>query len=954
MGGCMNTVTKAHDSSRRIALFLAATLTFTTAVAQQATEKGLIPVDEIIVTGSRIRRQVLESPSPLTVISGDTFSDRGAVNVEDVLLLMPQVGGVITSEVNNGSDGTAQVALRALEPQRTLVLINGRRMVPATNDGIVDINSIPAAMIERVEVVTGGASAVYGSDAIAGVINFILKKDFEGLEVTGIGGVSHEYDAQKYGLNVTAGTNFDSDRGNVTFSLGYSKRMGVFQSKRDHSRIDRQGEGSSVGIAGRLDNQGTNPFCATSSTGLCADPDPLDPDVNNNYVDGGSAAFNVDGSIRDFINQLPENNGGVGDRYNFAPVNYLETPQDKWTITAVSNYEINEHAKPYFEGHFLSSRTQSQLAPVPLAFPSRALSLDNPLLDQSVLDLAATRADPDAPLLFRRRMIETEARQENFEFNTFQFVAGTEGAITGGWNYDAYYIYGQTRETDNLFNDISAERVDAALAGCPPGNLVPDCRQVNFFGPGNISASDAAWLQQGLVADNFLFEQNIFSAAVTGDLLELPAGPLGVAFGAEYRENRSKYDPGAPKFKDDLIGFNGQLPIEGSFDVSEIFAEARVPLLKDAPGAERLDLEAAVRFADYSTVGKQTTWKAGLEWAPVADITVRTIYNQASRAPNVFELFQAGDSNAPTVDDPCAWVLADGSAQYDPDGVTPTAPPPEIAAICALQGLPPAFQITQPNSQIDEIQVGNPDLKEETAKTWSFGIVLQPRWVEDLTVTVDYFDITIDDYIDRVFGGTDGLISACFSSGVTTQLEYDASPSCSLVERTASDELFDTLPLSNVAKLETSGIEAEVNYLHDFGQIGQLTVRGNLNYVNSWKLGGQEFAGDSTFDHLTIPEIASTVQVNWDWQDLRAGLTWHHIGSVTDVGGCDCSVDAQDYFDLGGGYQVTEMLNVNLLIGNLFDNDPPDVLNGVTNTNTDNAVYDGIGRYFTMSATMKF
>ena len=348
-------------------------------------------------------------------------------------------------------------------------------------------------------------------------------------------------------------------------------------------------------------------------------------------------------------------------------------------------------------------------------------------------------------------------------------------------------------------------------------------------------------------------------------------------------------------------------------------------------------------------MGTQDTWKASVEWAPVSDVTLRAVYSRATRAPNVFELFQAGDSNAPTVDDPCAWILPDGSSQYGGGG-----PPPNIRAICTLQGLPAAVPITQSNSQIDELQVGNQDLKEETAKTWSYGFVVQPRWVENLTFTVDYFDIQIDDYIDRIFGGTDGLISACFGSGVTTLAQYNTDPACKYVERTASDELFDTLPLGNVAKLETNGVEAEMDYAYDFGDIGQFSVRGILNYIGEWKLGGQNFAGESTFDHGTIPDISSTVQLNWNWRDLRAGLTWQHIDAVKDSGGSDFHVPSMDYFDLGGGYQFTETLTVNVLVGNLLDNTPPLVLNGVTNSNTDNTVYDGIGRYYTMSAKMKF
>jgi outer membrane receptor protein involved in Fe transport len=895
-------------------------------------------IDEIIVTGSRISRENLESPSPLLIVSDEVIQSRAPVNIENVLNLYPQIQPDLGSEVNNGGNGTATVDLRGLEPKRTLVLINGRRMVPATNKSEVDIDAIPLALIERVDIVTGGASAVYGSDAMAGVVNFIMKNDFEGFQLDGTAGVSRHWDAQRYGVSATFGSNFSDGRGNVTMSVGYTQRQGLLQSERSFSAIDQQSNGSSVGPAGRLDDEPNNCF----GGGICDNPN------------SGPYAFNPDGTIRPFINQLPELNGGVGDRYNFAPANYQETPQERFTIAALGHFDLNDHVQPYAEAYYVNNETESQLAPTPMAFPSRALPLTNPLLQPDVLALAATRPDPTAPLLMRRRMVEVGNRQDNYEFDEMQLVLGARGNITGTWNWDSYYSYGRTTETESLFNDLSAIRVDAALAGCPPGNLVPDCRAVNFFGPGNISPEDAAWLNAGLVADDFEFERNVYSLTASGEAFDLPAGPLRTAVGYEWREDRSKYFPGAPKEKGDIIGFNAQQPISGSDSVKEIFAEVRAPLIADRPGVQLLDLEAAWRFSDYESVGGEKTYKIGAEWTVVPDLMVRVMFNEAVRAPNIFELYQAGDEDFPSVDDPCATTLADGSTQT----ITP-----EVEAICTLQGLPPGVPLTQSNSQVQELDFGNPDLQSETAETWTYGVVLQPRQVENLAITIDYFDIEIEDYIDKIFGGPNGLVNDCFASGITTQAEYNASLSCSNISRNASGELSLVVPLGNVSKVETTGIDTSISYAHDFGAIGALSLIGNITWLDTWKLDGDDFAGTSTFDRGTLPEWRSNLRLGWTWRDLDVSLNWQFIDSVDDIESFDdpgtpevevLDVDAQSYLNLSASYQVTEPLRVTFIVENLTDNDPPLVLNGVTNTNTDNTIYDTIGRYYAIAANLRF
>ncbi len=914
----------------------------TPAQAQSNESSGASQIEEVVVTGSRLRRPDLDSPSPISIVNEEFFEQKGTVNVEEVLNQLPQIVPGLGSQVNNGGDGTATVDLRGLGPTRTLVLINGRRFVPATNTGRTDLNAIPANLLERVEVVTGGASAVYGSDALAGVVNFILKDDFEGIEMGARFGQSTEGDAKTKDVFATFGGNFADDRGNAVIALSYYQRDPLFQDAREFTAVDRQSNGSATGIAGRLDNSPFNPFGAFNGTAA-----------------GSNYAFNANGTVRRFVNALPETNNGVGDRYNFAPVNYLATPQTRRTLDAFLTYNINESAQAYVETYYIQNRQNLNLAPTPAT--NLVLPVTNPLLTQSARDLLATRVvnpasplptGPNAPAIFRRRMVEFGPRLNVAKFDLTQIVAGAKGKLANDWNWDTYYSFGRTDSNVGIEGDISKARLNASLAGCPAGSPA-GCRVVDFFGPGKISAADVAFLRIGSAVDTLVFDRQLVAATANGPVGTLPAGEVSVAVGVEYREDKSIFNPSEASLIGDLSGFNPMAPISGGFDVKEGYAEIGVPLLRDKPGAQNLSFSGAVRVSDYSTVGQLTTYKGSLEWSPVDQLKVRGSYAKASRAPSVFELFQAGDTNAPTVTDPCALIRPTGAPQV----VTPAT-----QLICQFSGLPaPGTLAVQSNSQATSSRVGNTNLDQEDGKTFTAGLVWQPPFLRGFSATLDYYDIKVTNYITRLAGGEASQVTACFTSGVTTAAQYAADPNCANIGRQSNGDLFITSPLVNTGELKTNGFDLALNYAFGWDNVGKFSVRADAGYMNSYNLDGNEYVSQTSTDFGTLPKLRTNLRLVYDRGPFQASANWQRWGEVdTRPGdaqdGNDVTIPAFNYLDLAGRYRFGSDENYDLAIAitNVTNKSPPLILTGFTNTNTDNSTYDSIGRRYVVSVTAKF
>lgn len=883
----------------------------------------------IVVTGSLIARPDLTSNSPISVVSGEVLEDQGAVNVEEALNQLPQVTPGLNANVNNGGNGTVSVDVRGLGSSRTLVLVNGRRMVPSNNTGVVDLNVINPLLIDRVDVVTGGASATYGSDALGGVVNFILKNRFEGVELTSQYGVTSRGDSQIWSVGGIVGGNFADDRGNATLAVSYTERSPSFQSERAWSRIDQNG-GSATGVTGRFDNLFSNPF-----------------------VPGGNRAFNPDGSVRPFVNNFDLTNPAT-DRYNFAPVNYIQTPQKRFTITALANYDINDSINFYAEASYVQSEVKLQLAPTPAT--NIFVNANSPVLSPSALALAASRANPTAPLTFRRRMVEVGPRIQTFNFDVTQVNVGIKGELAAGWNYDVYYARGRVDSAQGLQNDVSRARLTSGLNGCPVGTPA-GCVPVDAFGAGRITAAAANYIRIASAVDQFGFDRDNVVGVINGSLGSLPGGDIGVAFGAEYRRDASSFIPSDPAQTGDLTGFNAVKPIDGSFNTKEVFGEVRLPVM------DMLSIDLKARYSDYSTVGGNFTWSVGGEFKPIDDVRFRATYSVANRAPSVFELFQAGDQGFPAVTDPCF--------RGQPTGTLP-APSAGVAAICVLQGLPdPRTNVlVQTNSQIEATFLGNTNLKEEQADTLTAGVQLTPSFAPGLTLSVDYFDIKVDGYVARVQGGTVGLVAACFAQNITTAAQLAADPYCSLLSRRPNGDLLARVPLTNEASagvnnvLKTRGIDFTAAYDFGLGFVGlensKLGLSSNVTYLMDYKFNGTEFAGFASGDFGTLPHWKANTRLTYSDDALSVSLNWQYIGKSTDtfgdIGGAFGTgpIKAVSYFDLNSRVNVGDNLELFGGIQNLLDKQPPSVNAGFTATNTDETLYDALGRRFFIGAKVRF
>jgi outer membrane receptor protein involved in Fe transport len=898
--------------------------------------------DEIIVTGSRIRLDDFVATSPISTLTSDVIESTGRTNIEQLLNTLPQVVPGLSATSNNPGDGTATVDLRGLGPTRTLVLINGRRLNPSVNDGTVDLNNIPTPLIERVEVVTGGASAVYGSDALAGVVNFILKEDFEGLDIGYQNGFSDQGDGNEFQVDMVLGGNFAAGRGNTTLYASYYDRESILQADRSYTRVDTTG-GSYISRGGRLDNVSNNPYPET---------DDGDGGDTQNY------AFNPDGTVRGFVNLLPETNDGVGDRYNYSPDNFLLTPQKRFQLGALGRFEINDHAEAYAELLYVDSRNSVQLAPTPATNVS--VDLGSPFLTQSALDLLALRADQTGPAVLSRRMVEVGARSQENDSKLGQITVGLRGDINyKDWQYDTYMSYGRTDYDNYTSNDVSRSRFEAGIAGCPVDYLQfnPGYVAVNPFGAGNISADAADWVRLNF-ADSTAFRRTVVNGTINGTLMALPAGDMGFALGAEYREDKSSYRPDQAKQSGDILGFNAQQPISGSFDVKEIFGELRIPLVNGAPGIGFLDAELGIRYSDYSTVGDVTAYKAGLNWSPVDAVRVRGMYQRASRAPSLFEILENGDQGYTGI-------------YYDPcEGADPLVDP-DTAAFCAEQGVTDTLTFNTGSTQNEFFEYGSAALKEETTNTWTLGVVLQPDLIPDLQISIDYWNIEVEDYINPLGGGAIGVIDACFVSlDLNGPACYSDELGLPLIYRDLSSNLKVNVPLVNESRLKTSGVDLQVQYgipmdfaskrISGLGETLQLSFM--LSWLDEYVLDGIDYADTSGYYNIqgTFPEYKAVLRLAYDIGPVNAAWTTTYIDAMKNQGNIPAfedggynSIPSHTYHDLSAAWAIDETFELSAGIRNLFDKEPP-VYDNYIDQNTDPSSYDMVGRFYFAGVRARF
>jgi iron complex outermembrane recepter protein len=764
-------------SSLAVILFSIASPSFaqqqTDEPALQAAEEEVVE-DAIVVTGSRIARPELNVANPIVAITAEAIEKTGQVNITDILIRNPALTASRGSSLSGGADagfgetGGNFLDLRNLGENRTLVLVNGRRHVAGVpNSAAVDINSIPQDLIEKIDVLTGGASAIYGADGVSGVVNFVMKRDFEGLTARAQAGISSRGDAASQLISIVAGKNFADNRGNVAIAYEYNNSNRV-------SSFDREFTGNPLKTFGIFRNLADFPD----------DPNVPDRIVYNNITWADSApdgAVDLDGDgVPDFTGSGLVYDRGVLLRSaagraiggsNTPTAGYfgdLQPKSQRHSGNVLASFEFSPALRIFAEGKYVQAKAFSVGQPSFDFFT--ILAQDNAFLEDR---FGVGSASPDGALLSRDNF-DFGIRGESNKRQTYRGVLGADGAISDNARYEISYVYGQTKARNTQTSNLIADRYFAALdavrdpvsgqivcrstlngaADIDPNNFGQQastftpgtgsiCRPLNVLGNG--VASQAAL--DFVLADNTnrsKVEQHVVSGSISGDfgaLFSLPGGPIGFAFGAEYRKEKSQDTPDQLIQDGSFRDFAAVAPSSGKFDVKEIFAELNAPILADVPFAKLLSVSAAARVSDYSTVGTTYTWKFDGIYAPIDDIRFRGSYSQAVRAPNIGELFQPNSGTFLFVTDPCDVTRLN-------DGTSTRAA--NCATILSGLGLTPAQIATfSPSTDAQNttsrrgLAGGNPNLTEETAKTWTAGVVLRPSFIPGLTATFDWYDIAI-------------------------------------------------------------------------------------------------------------------------------------------------------------------------------------------------------------------
>jgi outer membrane receptor protein involved in Fe transport len=916
-------------------------------------------IERIAVTGSRIRKADFISNAPVATLEQEEFTLTATVNTESLLNTLPQVVPGLDRTSNNPGNGTATVDLRGLGSNRTLVLIDGTRAVPTTAGGSVDINTIPTSLIKTVEVLTGGASAVYGSDAVSGVVNFILKDDFEGVEVSTGYEVTEKGDAGIFNVDLTVGGNFADGKGNAVFNMSFTDRDDLFQGDRSFAETAFFDDGE-----GGLEPGGSS---GVPGTGIFAGG-------FGDYSPSSGIIFNQDGSVRPFVT-----GGDTNDFYNYAPVNYLQLPQERHQMTALGHYDINDNTTVYGRAMFTDSRVPSQLAPTPI-FQTASFTLDGspfitPEAQQIISDAIGSGVDTDgdgiddeASALLRRRLREVGPRRSEDAFTSFQFKAGIKGFFgESNWGYDAYYQTGKVNNSTSQLGNVNRDRFNQALlldlAADPSGGTCQDtsangstsgCAPINIFGEGNISQAGADFLKTA-VASTAVFNQKVAAFNINGDTegwFELPGGAIGVAFGAEHREETFEFLPSQDLAAGTIAGFNGAPALAGGQKVDEYYIEAALPLLDGAPFAEMLELELAYRYADYDTVGSVESYKVAGSWVPVENIRFRAGFNTAVRAPNIGELFAPRAEGFPGAADPCS-----ASGAVDTSAA--------VRSLCEATGVPsnvvfsPA--INPAAGQVRAVGGGNPNLKEEEAETLTVGAVWTPT--DEFSISVDYFDIEIDDAVAGFGGGANNILATCYD--VNDPTGGLGSDYCNSINRRADGTIdFISTGSQNVASIILKGYDVISSYSMDLYE-GNFSI----NYIGTYTTDSTStaFAGA---DAITCagefgadcgeptPEYKHRVTFKWSNDDVTAQLLWRHIGEVDDddeatVQTVD-SISGRDYLDASATYFISDNYRITAGVDNLLDKKPPVIGDNDEQANTWPATYDVFGRTYFVNFTASF
>lgn len=906
------------------------------AFAQDQEQDDQSALEEVIVTGSRIKRADLSSITPVSVVTGEEFKISGNLNVEQKLAELPQTLPAFGPSSNNPGNGTATVNLRGLGTSRTLVLVNGRRYIPSSQSGVVDLNTIPGSLIKQVDITTGGASAVYGSDALSGVVNFQLVDDFQGAEFSALYDITSDGDGDKYNFDFTIGGNFDDGRGNAVLYGSVLNRESLLASEREFSSQALRESNGQLVPGGSTGTLGTTSF--GNQFGFTGSPREI---------------FDANGEARGFVEP--------NDRFNYAPDNFLQIPQERYMVSAMGHYDLTNNARLYSELAFIRNQSDIELAPTPLFIGTVQVNPDSPFFGPATqATLNGQRTDTDGNGVINgndnafigyigRRMREVGPRQGLNTRTANRILLGVDGDINDTWSYDAYYSRSSLDRIGLQNNNVSRSAFRQAVLVTDDGsacqNPAGGCVPINIFGEGNISQAAANFIVIG--ASNITdITQEVFQGSVSGTLGSLPMTDrdIGVVVGLEYRQDQSAFRPDTALSSGDVAGFNAANATAGRFDVTELFSEIALPI------TDQVELWGAYRYSDYSNIGGVSSFATALSFAPTDKMRFRVGFQRAVRAPNVAELFSGGGQGFPGASDPCA------AGNFQP-GVTD-------AALCAATGVP-AGQVgvfVQSNTQIQGAFGGNPNLTEESSDTFTLGAVFQPT--ENLDITIDYFSIEIEDAISVLGGSVGNVLDICYN-----QIKDASSAFCQAVTRRPDGNVGNVNVLNNnIASVETSGVDFVVNYSTDLdfgigGNDSSLSINSRATYLIDYettpvvglpgviKCAGN-FGATSTCGAPRNEVIVNT-RVTWSSGPWGISSLIRYLSSADDQaiendGTARSSlvvpeVSDEIYLDISASYVFSDDFSINFGINNLLDTTPTPLGSVAQQVNTYPSTYDLFG-----------
>jgi len=904
---------KMSTATAQIALLTAVGLSTPSLQAQDA--RSEFEIEEVVVTGSRIVRSELTATSPVASINKKQIQLDRAVTIEDIARKLPQAasGANSTGATVGDSLGSSTIDLRGLGQNRTLVLINGTRAVPFSFRNAVDVNAIPAGLIKRVDVLTGGAAAIYGADAVAGVVNFVLDDEFNGIEISA-GYEMPSGGAEQYNVDAIFGSEIQGGRGNVTGYIGYSKRHGLLAGERD--------------------------FTNATQT--------LIPSEGGNFTDvasGNFFAFDASGNM-------------VSERQttNVTPDRFLVQPLERISAGVFFKYELIEGGALEAYGRALYSHVRvtgaGSTGQTPISVNETVtISNDNPFLPAAAANLLTFDANGEAQVTVERNL-GLGLQETRTVRGTLQVQAGLRGDFTDNISWDVYGQYGRTDGESTVYNNAiknsnSGTSRFAALANT-----------VDIFGP----SADLSSFTTPIIHSNRQREQTVIALNVAGtsaDMFELPAGPIGFAVGYEYHDDKGIQTPGVALSQGLAFGLGGISLIDAGVDTNEFYGEILVPVLKDLPLIRELNLEGAYRTSDYSNTGKADTYKLGVSWAVNDDLRFRATRQTAIRAPNLGEF--AGPEVALTLalfDPNSASFIPRLGGRFDGD---PCLDGRGDAAQCERQGA------AAPGTAFDTSAAlysfgGNANINPETAVTYTAGFVFTPDYFPGFNMTVDYYNISIEDAVSQI--QPISALTNCYIDNPVAD-----NPLCGAVLRDATTGLIRQALVNdfNLASLKQAGFDIGLQYIFEapegFGDEIQLSYQGNIVTSQSRQNNATVDPIDckGTFGTSCTGDFASILQagyrhrasVDWLTESLNVQLSWRRIGSVAFALDNSNTIAAQNYIDLAFAWNYSEGFQVTVGVDNLFDKKPPVPTAGGNLFGTVSE-YDVIGRTFGLATRLRF